>query len=784
MTLKLVKSEAPTGGSQALAGLNPEQKKAVEIIDGPVLVVAGAGSGKTRVLTQRIAYMMEQGVAPWNILALTFTNKAASEMKERISRIVAPEAASRVWAGTFHSVFARILRREAEVLGYKSNFSIYDTDDSLSAIKKVMARLNITTQQVPPQAVRSRISWAKNRMMTWQAYSNSSDSMADKKSALIYENYEKYLFSNNSMDFDDLLINMINMLNSSQPVLEKYQNMFKYILVDEYQDTNRAQFTVLNMLAAKHRNICVVGDDAQSIYRWRGAEIKNILDFEKIYSGLNIVRLEQNYRSTKTILAAADSVIKRNSKQIPKTLWTDNEEGDKIEIIKGKDDRNEAEKIVNKMVGMMKDGSRQPRDFAVLYRTNAQSLPFENWLRVYKIPYVIVGGMSFFKRKEVKDVIAYLKILINPYDSESLLRVINEPPRGIGATSLSHITNFAAENGISVYEAFGKAGMIPDLKAKAMNSINEFTGMLDKYRELSEQQEPSELARDYINDTGMLQMYNDLGTDEAEDRINNIDQILNDISNYFSNYNSLNERLDKALNENTDETGELKRLGLDDYLQQVMLVSDVDQADMTHNHLKIMTLHSAKGLEFPVVFLAGLEHGLFPIQRADMHPDEEEEERRLFYVGITRAEKNLYLSYADRRMKFGEVQNQLPSKFLKEIDAKCVKNPEALPGGGAGIKMAPPQAKPLFSSGSGIPKPSANRFGAAPKKDSYSQIPAGENIVYDTDLNVGDRVSHAHFGSGKVIALAGTGANKQALVDFKSVGKKRLMVQFAKLVKI
>jgi DNA helicase II / ATP-dependent DNA helicase PcrA len=785
MTLKLVKKEGSDNEeASALAGLNPEQKKAVQVIGGPVLVVAGAGSGKTRVLTQRIAHLIENGIAPWNILALTFTNKAANEMKERIGRIISQQAASKVWAGTFHSVFARILRREAEALGYKGNFSIYDTDDSLSSIKKIMNRMNISQQQVPPQAVRSRISWAKNRMISWQEYSNSADSPADKKSADIYEHYEKYLFTNNAMDFDDLLINMINLLNSSKSLLEKYQDMFKYILVDEYQDTNRAQFNVLNMLAQKHRNICVVGDDAQSIYRWRGAEIKNILDFEKIYSGLQIVRLEQNYRSTKTILAAADSVIKRNRKQIPKTLWTDNEDGEKIEILRGRDDREEAEKIVQKIHKMIGSDEYQSKDFAILYRTNAQSLPFENWLRYFKIPYIIVGGMSFFKRKEVKDVIAYLKMLVNPDDSESLLRVINEPPRGIGATSLSHITNFAAENGISVFEAFKHIDRIPDLKSKAINSITAFIQMIDKFRKLMEEQEPSDLVRDYINETGLIAMYIDMGTDEAEERIRNIDQILTDIASYFNNFNALNDRMDGILDEGQDESTELKRLGLEDYLQQVTLVSDVDQADMTHNHVKIMTLHSAKGLEFPVVFLAGLEQGLFPLQKAEMHPDEEEEERRLFYVGITRAEKKLFISHADRRMKFGEIQSQVQSKFIKEIDYHCIKN------GAAPLIQQTPQSKPkpLFvdTSSSGIPKPSTSRFAysQAQKTETYSQVPATENIQYDTEFKPGDRVSHAHFGSGKVVAIAGMGANRQILIDFKSVGKKRLMIQYAKLVKI
>jgi DNA helicase-2/ATP-dependent DNA helicase PcrA len=632
MPLKLVKV-ASENKSKILDGLNDEQQKAVCVVDGPLLIVAGAGSGKTRVLTHRVAYLIEKGINPYNILALTFTNKAAREMVDRISRIVPEYAASKLWAGTFHSIFARLLRYEAEHIGYTSSFSIYDTDDSLAVVKSEMNTLGINQQQFPAQAMRSRISWAKNQLIDWQAYSGSADTFLQKQTAIVFEAYEKALRANNAMDFDDLLNNMIYALRASDDILEKYQERFKYILVDEYQDTNRAQYIVINLLAKKHKNICVVGDDAQSIYRWRGAEIQNILDFQKDYNTTNVIRLERNYRSTKTILAVADSIIKHNRKQIPKKLWTDNSDGEQVSLLSCLDDRDEAARIVGLISEKAKTGKYEFKDFAILYRTNAQSLALENAFKIQSIPYVILGGISFYKRKEVKDVLSYLKLLVNPLDSESLLRVINEPPRGIGNTSIRYIKIFAEKNSISLYNAFLRIDEIEDVPPRAKNAVKNFTGLVEKYRADIKSSSPYSLAFMYITETGIMQMYKEINTDDSLDRWNNIQQFLSDISDYFNR------------NENAV---------FEDYLNQLSLLTDIDEKDTSQNQVKLMTLHSAKGLEFPVVIIAGLEEGLFPLAKAEMHFEEEEEERRLFYVGITRAQELLYLTYANRRLRFGD----------------------------------------------------------------------------------------------------------------------------------
>ncbi len=742
MPLKLVKVEAENS-TKILDGLNGEQQKAVSIIDGPLLIVAGAGSGKTRVLTHRVAYLIEQGINPYNILALTFTNKAAREMVDRISGIVPEYAASKVWAGTFHSIFARLLRNEAEHIGYTSSFSIYDTDDSLAVVKAEMNTLGINQQQFPAQAMRSRISWAKNQLIDWQAYSASADTYLQKQTSVVYEAYEKALRANNAMDFDDLLNNMIYALRASDDILEKYQERFRYILVDEYQDTNRAQYIVINLLAKKHKNICVVGDDAQSIYRWRGAEIQNILDFQKDYPAANVIRLEQNYRSTKTILAVADSVIKHNRKQIPKKLWTKKHDGEPVSLLSCPDDRDEAAKIVNLISEKTKSGKTGYKDFAVLYRTNAQSLALENAFKMGNIPYVILGGISFYKRKEVKDVLSYLKLLVNPQDSESLLRVINEPPRGIGNTSLRYIKIFAEKNSISLYNAFQRANEIEDLPPKAKNAVKNFISLVEKYRADIKASSPYSLAFMYITETGIMQMYKEINTEDSLDRWNNIQQFLSDISDYFNR------------NENAV---------FEDYLNQLSLLSDIDEKDTSQNQVKLMTLHSAKGLEFPVVVIAGLEEGLFPLAKAEMHFEEEEEERRLFYVGITRAQEELYLTYANRRLRFGDYSTQAPSKFLSEIDKNYIKTDKSY-------------QHTFISQQEKIMR--ERYFDDGTKNEyNYSQVP--QEIP---ELRAGDWVIHSHFGKGKILTLAGTGMNAKAVVNFNSVGKKVLMLQYAKLKK-
>jgi DNA helicase-2/ATP-dependent DNA helicase PcrA len=760
MTLKLIKKEESNEESSILKGLNPEQRKAVTTINGPLLIVAGAGSGKTRVLTHRIAYLIEQGIQPYHIIALTFTNKAANQMKQRINNLVGGDVANKVWAGTFHSLFARILRTEAESLGYTNSFSIYDTDDSLSAIKTIMNNMNISQQQYPPQGIRHRISSAKNQMISWKEYRNNADEPIEKMTAMLYEKYEIQLKSSNSMDFDDLLINMIHLLKQNPNILEKYQNKFKYILVDEYQDTNRTQYTAINLLAAKYKNVAVVGDDAQSIYGWRGADIKNILDYQKDYPDATVIRLEQNYRSTKTILAAADSVIKNNRKQLNKTLWTDNPDGDLIELLQCSDDRAEGEDIARKILNMTEKTEYSAKDFAVLYRINAQSQPIENAFRMNNLPYVIIGSISFYKRKEIKDSLAYLRLLNNPQDNESLLRIINEPPRGLGNVTLRHVANYAQDESISLFEAFNQIDLISDIQDRAKKSAKEFIAMVNEFIENQKALTGSELAIKYIERTGLLKMYNEMGTPEAEDKWNNIQQLLSDISSYFRR----------------EEEGTLV-----DYLQQMTLIADIDEKDTTQNQVKLMTLHSAKGLEFPVVFISGLEQGLFPIQRADSLRDETEEERRLFYVGITRAEQKLFLTHARRRMRFGQLSNQSPSAFLREIDQKYLK----------AKNKSTPSPNTYFDSINSI-KPINNitervekrAISPGANKIKFSAAALSKKPEPEFDFKMGDIVTHNKFGEGKILALAGTGTNAKAVVHFASVGKKVLLLQYAKLVKV
>jgi DNA helicase-2/ATP-dependent DNA helicase PcrA len=715
------------------------------------------------VLTNRVAYLIDQQIAPWNILALTFTNKAALEMKSRISTIVPPEAVQKVWAGTFHSVFARILRTEAEHIGYTSSFSIYDTDDSLSLVRSIMSAAGISNKQYQPQGMRSRISWAKNRMVSVENYHESADSSLDKQTAFIYEAYEEALKKNNAMDFDDLLLNMIKLFKSSKETLEKYQNRFKYILVDEYQDTNRAQYIVINKLAKAHKNICVVGDDAQSIYRWRGADIRNILDFKKDYPDAKLVALEQNYRSTKTIIEAAGSVIKHNANQIQKNLWTENQIGEPIDIMDCRTDREEADKI-SYLINKKRDAGYSAKDIAILYRTNAQSLALENSLRLRDIPYVIIGGISFFKRKEIKDAIAYLRLLYNPQDGESLARIINEPPRGIGLTSLRHLKSHSDKAGTSLLNTFLNVDLVSEIKPKPKASIKKFTEMVSKYLALKDQMKPGELAMKYIEETGILEMYKDINTEDALDRWNNIQQLLSDISLFFRQH---------------------EEATFDDYLQQIALATDYDDKDTDQDQVKLMTLHTAKGLEFPIVFIAGLEQGLFPLTRQEMAVEEEEEERRLFYVGITRAEEKLYLSFCRQRYRFGEIKDQSPSSFIHEIDKKYLRWEESkdysqhIPGPKLNKSDKEPNKKlTLWETNHNYQQQLQKNL------DIKKKAPKPDLPGMQTKVEIGDMIKHNHFGKGKVLAIAGTGANAKAVIMFESVGRKVLMLQYAKIEKV
>ncbi|GMV53317.1 MAG: hypothetical protein D8M52_07700 [Chlorobi bacterium] len=766
MSLRLTPVPTPKPVADLLSGLNPQQAQAVSCTGGPLFIIAGAGSGKTRVLTVRIANLLASGVSAHSILALTFTNKAAKEMKERIETLVGSHGVHGMWVGTFHSMFSRILRRHADLIGHTNSFTIYDADDQLAAVKAVMAMLGISQQLVAPAAVRARISGAKNALISWQDFEREASTPNERQIAQIFQEYEKRLHQSNAMDFDDLLINTIQLFRSQPQVLEEYQDRFRYIMVDEYQDTNKAQYIVISMLARKYRNLCVVGDDAQSIYRWRGADINNILSFKRDYPEATEVRLEQNYRSTKTILTAADSVISRNSRQLKKSLWTENPDGEKIALFSCRDDREEAATIVSYIREQIFNKGTDYKDVAILYRTNAQSQALEDALRRENLPYLIVSGVSFYKRKEVKDTIAYLRLLVNPSDTESILRVINEPARGIGATSLQRLQEHASRYNKTLYQTMLDVGAVEGLQKRIQTQVADFVAMVERFRQHMNQEPPASLAQAYIHATGIMQMYKQQNTDEAEDRYNNIDRVLSHI----------------AEQQDLDAT-----LTLATYLEQVALVSEQDDPQLGSNRVSLMTMHAAKGLEFPLVIIAGLEQGLFPLQKAETDSAEMEEERRLFYVGITRAREMLVLTYAERRFRFGEIGFSRPSLFLSEIDAECLSMTgrvlAATPTSHAGTftlgeakqqHRSPYSQLPEKTSYSQIPRP--NRYsGAVPPKPGSG--PAGDANRY----SVGQRVRHPLFGNGRIDSLSGTGSQSKAVVQFESGQRKHLMLSYAKL---
>ncbi|MBI5472159.1 MAG: UvrD-helicase domain-containing protein [Ignavibacteriae bacterium] len=740
-----------------LEKLNPVQREAATIIDGPVMIVAGAGSGKTRVLTFRTAYIIAQGKRPESILALTFTNKAAQEMRARITELVGPESKS-IWMGTFHSLFARILRFEAEHLGYERNFSIYDSDDSLQMIKSIMNSLNISMQQFPPQGIRSRISSAKNQMISAKALKSSALDPLIERTAAVFEEYERRLKLNNAMDFDDLLLKPLELFQKHKEILERYQWRFRYIMVDEYQDTNRVQYKLIKEIAALGRNICVVGDDAQSIYAFRGADIRNILDFERDYPDARVFRLEQNYRSTKMILAAADSVIKNNVDQIRKTLWTENTEGELITLTVCDDDREEGYKIVQKIEEETRRRKLDLKDFAVLYRTNAQSRSIEDALRRNSIPYIIVGGVAFYKRKEIKDVLAYLRVIANQKDAESILRIINYPARGIGEKTVEAVQAFAKAERLQLFDALTSEKLSSVLNERMANAVRGFGALLQKYIALKESVNVSELARALVDDLGILRQFKDENTIESLARRENVLELLS------------------ALTEFNDLHPDA---GLDGFLEEVSLVSDVDQAEFGRNAVTIMTLHAAKGLEFPVVFIAGLEEGLFPLSNSLLERKELEEERRLFYVGITRAMNKLYLMYALSRYRFGEFSYSVKSRFLDEIDEPLL----VTEGSSRFSALARSQAAPNSYA---APKPRVRQQKSVDDTAKYfaDTMPDYENesqLGKRQNHRVGSRVVHDAFGKGKIVAIDGRGDNARATVEFDSVGRKNLMLKFANL---
>lgn len=729
--------------------LNPAQREAVQALEGPVMIVAGAGSGKTRVLTYRAAHLIDRGIPPESILALTFTNKAADEMKSRIISLVGEQSRA-IWMGTFHSIFARVLRFEAEHIGYSRSFTIYDTDDSLAAIKGIMDHLGIPQQQFSPQEIRSRISRAKNSMITPKMMREGGFDPLRERAADVFEEYDARLRRSNAMDFDDLLLNPLGLFLKHPEILERYQYRFRFILVDEYQDTNRVQYLLIKQLAARHRNICVVGDDAQSIYGFRGADIRNILDFEHDYPDCRIFRLEQNYRSTRTILAAADSLIRQNAERIPKKLWTDNAEGSAVSVLACLDDRDEGARIVSRIEEETQARKLDLKDFAILYRTNAQSRSLEDALRRSGIPYTIVGGVAFYRRKEIKDIIAYLKVIVNPRDEESLLRIVNVPPRSIGGTTIRRLRTLSEKHSRSLLDVMGEKDLADTLSERAVAAVRSFHELLRKYIGLKEQMSPGELARSLVDEIGIARKLKEENTPDALARRENVLELVSAVSEF------------------SDRTAGGK---LEQFLEEVSLVSDIDNADFTRNAVTLMTLHSAKGLEFPVVCISGLEEGLFPLAAAAEDKAELEEERRLMYVGITRAMTKLYLSWAQRRYRSGVLSFSTRSRFLDEIDSALLAEDQS---------YARPYRRAGTPPGEARNEPSRRRGAETPFFPDRMPSYEDESQALP-ELRIGARVSHETFGPGRIVALSGRGDQARAVVEFDSIGRKNLMLKFAHL---
>ncbi len=730
--------------------LNDRQREAVFHTEGPVLILAGAGSGKTRVLTHRIAYLIEEkGVNPWNIMAITFTNKAAGEMRERVDKIVGFGSES-IWVSTFHSSCVRMLRRFIDRLGFDTNFTIYDTDDQKTLMKDICKRLDIDTKIYKERAIMAAISSAKDELIGPEEYEiNVMGDFSKRKIALAYKEYQKELKKNNALDFDDLIMKTVELFQACPDVLEYFQERFKYIMVDEYQDTNTAQFKFVSLLAGKYRNLCVVGDDDQSIYKFRGANIKNILGFEHVFADAKVVRLEQNYRSTQNILNAANQVIRNNLERKTKTLWTENEEGEKLHFRQFMNAYEEAEYIVGDISKKVREKDGEYRDMAILYRTNAQSRLFEEKFLMANIPYKLVGGVNFYARKEIKDLLAYLKTVDNARDDLAVKRIINVPKRGIGATTLSRVQDYASQESISFYDALRMAEQISSL-GRAAAKVAPFVTFIQTLRSKAEILSPSELLRDIIDSTGYVKELEAEGTEEAEARIENIDELITKVVSYEE--------------ENEEPT-------LSGFLEEVALVADIDSVDGDDNQVLLMTLHSAKGLEFPFVYLAGMEDGIFPSYMtitAD-DPTEIEEERRLCYVGITRAMKDLTFTCAQQRMIRGETQYNKVSRFIKEIPRDLVE---------LGREF---QEKKVMD----IPMPTSFRQ----MKQAFKQpafVPKQFEVKKSDglDYGVGDTVKHIKFGTGVVTAIVEGGRDYEVTVNFDKVGVKKMFASFAKLKKV
>lgn len=775
--------------------LNPKQKEAVLHTDGPLLILAGAGSGKTRVLTHRIAYLIDEcGVNQWNIMAITFTNKAAGEMRERVDNLVGFGAES-IWVSTFHSSCVRILRRHIENLGYTTSFSIYDSDDQKTLMRQVFKTLDIDTKQFKERSVLSAISSAKDKLITPEEFLlNAGADFREKKTGEIYKEYQKQLKKNNALDFDDLIVKTVELFQNNPQILDHYQERFRYIMVDEYQDTNMAQFKLVSLLASKYRNLCVVGDDDQSIYRFRGADIQNILSFENTFPGTRVIKLEQNYRSTQNILDAANEVIRHNFGRKDKTLWTANGEGDKILFKQFDTAKDEADFVVRQI----RDSGYSYQDQAVLYRTNAQSRLLEERCIFYNVPYRLVGGVNFYQRKEIKDILAYLKTIANGVDDLSVIRIINVPKRGIGATTIGRVTAFASEHNMSFYDTLKEAKQIPGI-GKAAEKISRFIAQMEAFRAMaySEEYSMKDLIDHILEDTGYEEELQEEGEIEAQTRLENIEELINKAAAY-------------------EEDSEHPTL--DEFLEQVALVADIDNVDDTEDRVTLMTLHSAKGLEFPKVYLVGMEDGLFPGMMSIMSDDktEMEEERRLCYVGITRAKKELVLTAARQRMINGETRWSKPSRFINEIPPNLLDTDKLQPvfgkskqddpddfglpwdqGSKSGVSRfgmgynayASKTTLPPGNSGAGYgsaKNPGTGGFGSSMQSLEPKKKPGfGKTFTVQKAASLaykeGDRVKHAKFGEGTVKEIIDGARDYEVTVEFDKGGQKKMLAGFAKL---
>ncbi|MBI5870502.1 MAG: DNA helicase PcrA [Actinobacteria bacterium] len=721
-----------------LADLNEPQRRAVECPGGPLLVLAGAGSGKTRVLTNRIAFLIAaQGVKPHEILAITFTNKAANEMRERVESLLGPIART-MWVSTFHAACARILRKEAQQLGYQRNFTIYDAGDQVRVVKRCLKELGLDPKRFPPKGIHAVISSAKNRLVDAEAFSDMVENFFDDTVAKVYVLYQKKLFANNAMDFDDLLLRTVDLFQRFPDRLEHYQKSFRQILVDEYQDTNHAQYMLVNLLAKQHRNICVVGDDDQSIYSWRGADVRNILDFEKDYPEATVIKLEQNYRSTQVILSAANEVISNNSDRKPKELWTDLGEGEPVRVAEMDDEHAEARFVAGEISKLERDAGFRPAEIAVFYRVNAQSRVLEDTLIRYGIPYRIVGGTKFYERAEIKDALAYLLALDNPSDSVSFNRIINSPKRGIGTASVSVLSRFADSEGISMLEAAARAADIADLRPAAVNAMQSFSSMMSQLADSAKQAQVAEILEETLVNSGYLEALSAERTVEAEGRLENLQEFVG----VAEEYDSLHP--DGSLRE---------------FLQEISLYTDIDKMPEVEEAITLMTLHNAKGLEFPVVFIIGAEEGIFPHSRS-MEEQNIEEERRLCYVGMTRARQRLYFSYTTTRNLYGARNYNMASRFLGELPEDLVEFERARP------------SHSRFSGG---------MTGRVRFDEDLGDIEAPEPGDEASFFNIGDDVVHATFGEGVIIGVERGGT---VAVRFSADGSERkLMVDYAPLRK-